>query len=388
MPPPTGVKLRDSCHLCAVSKVKCSKEKPVCTRCAERGTLCQYLVTQRTGRKARRQNSLEDSRPRTWDSAAPLSLPFLPTLPSPSSPRDDTGVSSSWHGSSLDFGASLGDFIASWATCPELSLSDTTRPHGQQDAGLDCVPEAYLTSGHDMTTQFDPSFSPGGGSSSSTDSNSAHMDLGLENDMLPVQQPRLEATPAQCLGTAIRLMSQLSLVDESHPSPKPGVAFGLPPAKNAAAGLDAIMQDNKDAVYAIEGMLTSDGIQDGYWLVMIALVVSRILDRYAAAVRVLPSGDPDELAMLGGGHSSIRPPLRADGPKPQTVQRVLGELYQVQGLMDRFSSKIEACVSGNHRSLTWSPFSAAVLGQIEAELRKRLSGLSLDLIDRLKQYWG
>jgi hypothetical protein len=183
-------------------------------------------------------------------------------------------------------------------------------------------------------------------------------------------------------------MSQLSLVDESHPSPKPGAAFGASPAKTAAAGLDAIMQDNKDAIYAIEGMLASDDIQDGYWLVMIALVVSRILDRYAAAVRVLPSGDPDELAMLGGGHSSVHPPIIAAGPKPQTVQRVLGELYQVQGLMDSFSSKIEACVSRNHRSSTWSPFSAGVLAQIEAELRKRLSGLSLDLINRLKQYWG
>jgi len=45
------VKLRDSCHLCASSKVKCHKEKPTCSRCAKRGLKCEYFVTKRAGRK-------------------------------------------------------------------------------------------------------------------------------------------------------------------------------------------------------------------------------------------------------------------------------------------------------------------------------------------------
>ncbi|KAF2648487.1 hypothetical protein K491DRAFT_722526 [Lophiostoma macrostomum CBS 122681] len=47
----TSSKLRDSCHACAASKVKCSKEKPTCARCVKRGTTCEYLVTKRPGRK-------------------------------------------------------------------------------------------------------------------------------------------------------------------------------------------------------------------------------------------------------------------------------------------------------------------------------------------------
>lgn len=43
-------KLRDSCQACASSKVKCTKEKPKCSRCTKRGLACEYLATKRAGR--------------------------------------------------------------------------------------------------------------------------------------------------------------------------------------------------------------------------------------------------------------------------------------------------------------------------------------------------
>lgn len=54
-PPPrapgrAAPKLRDSCQTCASSKVKCTKEKPKCSRCAKRGLTCEYLATKRAGR--------------------------------------------------------------------------------------------------------------------------------------------------------------------------------------------------------------------------------------------------------------------------------------------------------------------------------------------------
>ncbi|KAK1751365.1 aflatoxin regulatory protein-domain-containing protein [Echria macrotheca] len=48
---PESTKMRDSCNACAVSKIKCSKEKPVCARCTKRGQRCEYLATRRAGRK-------------------------------------------------------------------------------------------------------------------------------------------------------------------------------------------------------------------------------------------------------------------------------------------------------------------------------------------------
>lgn len=44
-------KLRESCNNCALSKVKCSKEQPVCARCDEREMYCHYSPTRRTGKR-------------------------------------------------------------------------------------------------------------------------------------------------------------------------------------------------------------------------------------------------------------------------------------------------------------------------------------------------
>ncbi|EMD87140.1 hypothetical protein COCHEDRAFT_1067600, partial [Bipolaris maydis C5] len=38
---------RESCQNCADSKVRCSKNKPTCARCARRGTPCVYQQSRR-----------------------------------------------------------------------------------------------------------------------------------------------------------------------------------------------------------------------------------------------------------------------------------------------------------------------------------------------------
>src|SRR3569833_3157359 len=43
-------KLRESCDECATSKIKCTREKPVCWRCRRRGLTCQYMASRRAGR--------------------------------------------------------------------------------------------------------------------------------------------------------------------------------------------------------------------------------------------------------------------------------------------------------------------------------------------------
>jgi hypothetical protein len=42
---------RESCQNCADSKVRCSKTKSTCARCAHRGTPCVYQQSKRVGRK-------------------------------------------------------------------------------------------------------------------------------------------------------------------------------------------------------------------------------------------------------------------------------------------------------------------------------------------------
>lgn len=46
-------KLRASCDGCYLSKVKCSKETPTCTRCLDHGIICKYSPSQRIGKPKR-----------------------------------------------------------------------------------------------------------------------------------------------------------------------------------------------------------------------------------------------------------------------------------------------------------------------------------------------
>ncbi|EUC41395.1 hypothetical protein COCMIDRAFT_106286 [Bipolaris oryzae ATCC 44560] len=50
-PPQQQRAFRESCQNCADSKVRCSKNKPTCARCARRGTPCVYQQSRRAGRK-------------------------------------------------------------------------------------------------------------------------------------------------------------------------------------------------------------------------------------------------------------------------------------------------------------------------------------------------
>lgn len=82
-PPPTQ-KLKDSCDMCSSSKVKCNKDKPVCSRCRKLGYPCFYSPARRIGRPHpnRRKITRKSPEPRPnvsgTDSAINQSVPDVP----------------------------------------------------------------------------------------------------------------------------------------------------------------------------------------------------------------------------------------------------------------------------------------------------------------------
>nr|POE52286.1 trypacidin cluster transcription factor [Quercus suber] len=95
-------KLKESCNECGFAKVKCSKEKPQCLRCKERGLSCGYDFSSRAGRRlASSRTSTSDpsfnsavrhrntSQPKhqhytSSSSSSPVSMAHNPTLLPPS----------------------------------------------------------------------------------------------------------------------------------------------------------------------------------------------------------------------------------------------------------------------------------------------------------------
>ncbi|RYP61091.1 hypothetical protein DL769_007866 [Monosporascus sp. CRB-8-3] len=415
MPPPSGVKLRDSCQACAASKVKCSKDKPTCARCKERGTTCQYLVTQRTGRKFRRRNS-ENVR----NNATPGQTTTPPLSASPYSPGEVEAIAGvpflDSPFTTLD--TSLDDFIASLPTPPSLSLPATPNQNNSSQPIIspEYTHESYAASSCPLN-QADiplPSYEEPLCTSNETGLDPLEYGLdALDCSLQTTQLSQLGATPnlnggseqPDCLKTALRLMGQLSCRES------PLSACSTPTGyEHQGTPLQTIIEKNREAIETITAMLPFACSQDGYFLVVVSLVVSKVLSGYAAAARV-PSTMENEKQSLSTPVSTsssrwptitaerIPTPLKAEEIDPMTAQRVLNELYRVQRLIDQLASKVQLCARRNNSfssedslldddtTPTTLPFSATVLSQLTSELRKRLSTLSLELIDGLRQYW-
>ena len=82
-------KARASCKACAVSKVKCSKEIPICSRCLQTATACAYGVSRKHGKPGPQQG--QDIQPKVQPSTSSYILStkiqnaLLPGSPRPGS---------------------------------------------------------------------------------------------------------------------------------------------------------------------------------------------------------------------------------------------------------------------------------------------------------------
>ncbi|RYP76882.1 hypothetical protein DL769_003537 [Monosporascus sp. CRB-8-3] len=176
-----------------------------------------------------------------------------------------------------------------------------------------------------------------------------------------------------------------------------------------------VIEKNKMVMDTVNNMLQSAGSEDGYFLVVMCLVVSKVLSAYAAAAQALCARESDKQGRSGLPSSSSSSTLSSwstaanepvpgarltmKGRDPKAVQRLLDELYQVRSSVDQLGDKMQACAKRNWMfgsesppmnhdfPLPAFPFSATILNQLYTELRKHCSTVSLELVSELKQFW-
>ncbi|KAL9035089.1 MAG: hypothetical protein Q9214_006750 [Letrouitia sp. 1 TL-2023] len=409
MLPSSGVKLRDSCESCAASKVRCSREKPTCNRCAERGADCQYAVKQRTGRKFRRRDSINDSCEDATSSqtVTPVSStsPFFPEL--------DMLFDSSLGalGASTNLPMGFDGFKAPPSTTDFLSLPVTPDQNLLNQPSI-CSDHAqrYAVGNRSLNKADIPFQSCEGFLSESNKTGLNGEELGLVSSTCSFPTVQLAPQPGAArnvigsqqpdsLETALRLMRQLSC-GEDHSLLTSLTATGHDHHATEPPQLQIVIDKNKKAMEAVRSTLQtmqSTYSQDGYILVVVCLIVSKVLSKYASAVRVACARENGRRRSSASAPSTL-----SENKDPIAPQRVLDELYQVQASMNQLGAKMqlwakrnrtsgsEAFPIGNdtsHTILAGFPFSATVLNQLYTELRKRLSILSLEMIDELKRYW-
>jgi hypothetical protein len=166
----------------------------------------------------------------------------------------------------------------------------------------------------------------------------------------------------QCLLRTIDLLKQFASEEAIR---RERVIESCPPS------IDAVVKVNSHATDVITGILQCPCSQrDGYLLILLALVVCKILDRYAAAA--LPGRD-----QLSEG-------------SPVAGQRVLSELHGIQRVMNQLGPRLktygtQAAGLGRQFRGTDAPLSVGLGDQLEPELHKRLSKLSSEIISFLRE---
>ena len=431
--PLVAPKLRDSCQVCAASKLKCHKERPTCSRCAKRGLICEYVASKRGGSKShdRSNNSSRgDTSPKSTISNTiyetqplpPVNSWFAsnPTIPNenhvtsrdvvhPSSAASTSGASSDLFPTLLSPVSPVDQRLSSTLTHSTTDLNKSLESpvlFAAPDSFDSDVPDQshFFSSGFDSSSNESTDLSeifPGFKDAMSDLLNLSIPQSPLTNrtstfsDFQSYQNPHVADEPCFCLVQALGLMKQLF--------PKP-----LTPCTNSTTqGLDndttiptiqAVVARNEHTIEAVSTMLRCSCSQDGHLLTIISLILSKVLSWYAAAARKVPSSNDDNqsvqiLHISTSSNSSLSEQvgqelgkvgsycLEGEDSARMARQLVLSELHRAQCLLNQLSAKLKMQVA---KSGTVSPLSGSMLDQLGVDLRKQLMALSLEIVEALR----
>jgi hypothetical protein len=420
-PDSTTSKIRDSCQSCASSKIKCPKEKPTCSRCARRGIPCEYLATKRPGRK---RDTINVVRPdmstveSVWPSIADLS-------PTSSRPGSVSGAE----------GSSTSDMFSGLLMPLEPSLASTLAGvsnefDGFYDSPLDLFtldaldPINFAQARNDIEKLLIPDDI---GPDPVTDTSSL--------DRLPPSKASSPSSNGQSLSTSYTsitglvdsscscLMRTLQFVKTFFSTQPPACAVSnqaddATATSNSAYSshplAQAVVIENKQTIEAISNMLQCSCAEDAHMLTMLAMIVFKMLGRYAAAAREQPGEaikGRDRPTRNVSAKEQIRQLsshcLENEDLRRRTAQSILSELHHVQRLVNQLSPRLKThgvgAASGGRVSgvrdargdckmssvldgeTTTATFSATTMDQIEIDLRRCLSTLSSEIISMLRQ---
>ncbi|KAH8810944.1 aflatoxin regulatory protein-domain-containing protein, partial [Xylogone sp. PMI_703] len=405
----TTPKIRDSCQACASSKVRCTKEKPTCSRCARRGFACKYLVTKRPGRK---RNSSDNAR---GDLSEVQKLWPNHSDPSPNYQRPGSAAGIDSHSISDTYSDVLTPSLAS--TLPEIS--------SEFDKFGDAFTESF-----DLGTPETINFTE-----ECNDIERLLMldtiDYGIDSAMLsldyqsmsqasfsfPNVEPLLAGhasvtsimdsicnSTCNCLTVALellRLSSSTPTVCSLTNSPGNGTAKPNT-SHNSTCSAPGVITENKETIEAISNVLQCTCAEDAYILIIMSMIVFKILGKYAAAVAQKPTGELTEKHDLPSKNPSLLShcyPYEQENQR-KNAQLILSELHYVQRFVKQLSPKLKArgiggsmfgakdvagCNMTSDTETTTVAVSATTLDQIEIDLRRCLNSLSSGIISMLRK---
>ncbi|PVI03121.1 hypothetical protein DM02DRAFT_612484 [Periconia macrospinosa] len=397
-------KLRESCNHCALSKVKCSKDRPTCVRCSEKGLSCAYAPSQRTGKRRASPAGANPKRLTIKNIQLPDN-PFMdflttsafnfnqktspdlsPPTPAPKTVEMQPRIFSSGSGT---------------VTPSDVSLMD--------EDGLgtdDYLSAAYMdmgmldndTSTFESYSEFDgvssllglfnqSSFTPAACNNSHNNSVS-HSSTGSGGD---INTPSLEFHAQDCMSRAMGIMKGLHMA----PSTCTSLISGCGAAQDIPQ-IDHVLTMNKEAIDAISAILNCSCSLDLQLCLYLTLITSKVIAWY----RAVACGD--DLTANPGGRSlatvekvlhnqSIsvgKYHLDEDGKGKLRAQLVLSELHRVMRLVDQLAksfASLDAGSPGDNNATTGPKSSSSIGKELKGFLQSRLKNVTKETVDVLRK---
>ncbi|KAK4040409.1 aflatoxin regulatory protein-domain-containing protein [Parachaetomium inaequale] len=394
---PSPRKLRDSCTDCASSKVRCSKEKPTCARCARRGMSCTYMVSRRTGRTSSTASKADAAQIWIGTSRLRAAGPSR-TLYNSIGPSSGTrGVLADRNQPARTDRPSLhvGTSLLPHTVIPTGQQTPTAGPGADSEADLWSSllsPSILLDDLAELSppltaigTDVDDLFELALHSSMVLDySDSSPVDASLNTTVatfklfgdIPVSVSDSDFTsttpssafgwgllsssgsipkvPSCCFAIGLEILSRLfpnapSVCTVSTAGHQPDTS---PPR---ARTTESVISENKQIIETLTGLLNCDCSRDEYLISIITLIALKAMGCYSAAVTVAgdeapppstpptpptsSSSRPPSSSASSLGEQSVSVPRAAE--KRMAAQLVLGELHRVQRLVNALSKRLE-----------------------------------------------
>ncbi|KAI0409559.1 hypothetical protein F4802DRAFT_544497 [Xylaria palmicola] len=385
----TRQKYKDSCTHCAGAKVRCSKEKPRCTRCSERGLDCSYGLSYRYGRlPARAKLSASGFIDHAVTTAPATPRELLPNgsrTPSPAS--EPTSMPMSW----------LSESNMNLLNANAPAMTGFNNLHFDAHASNNFMGHNYDTAAPLAPiphTQAFPALTPA--SDPMTSTAATFNTIGYIPCLDTLNQPAATRRHhSRSVSSSSSMPSAYEYNTAAFPNASP-VAFGTPPEtprarpaqsysanvhhdclSQAAAMLLSLrhepmsgqMRDRETIGYILQMIECDCFTRDNHVRMLLVLVGFEVMERYSKATQ-------DETTMT-------------------STEGILEDLQIVLKLIERLLRRLREAGTGNysHGLIPASPpsqvrgssISFAVFGQLEADLRKHLRGISHNTVDVLRR---
>nr|E1ACQ7.1 RecName: Full=Notoamide biosynthesis transcriptional activator notL; AltName: Full=Notoamide biosynthesis cluster protein L [Aspergillus sp. MF297-2]ADM34145.1 trancriptional activator [Aspergillus sp. MF297-2] len=210
----------------------------------------------------------------------------------------------------------------------------------------------------------------------------------------------------RCVSQALDLLKALSAKSAPvSPFSGPGAA-----SMTTMSSVQALMGENQQYIDNVSNLLScSSCTEDTFLLAIVSMIVLKILERYASAARAQVGGGESDTgqrpatSMIPNGKDQMRPLGRiySTGGR-DSARSVLSELHRVQKLVNLLSPKLKKRQEADTRAfahVAWGRHTVSnendkalstllspdTLAQMEGDMRKSLSSLSANIINRLRQ---